>query len=272
METNCLDWKRIESAIRQEARRVGKQKKVAWVIDAIRELMKTCGPASSSRAMCVRIGTIILKETQTIIVPSCPMEYEYKDGRFSFGGVRSGISFLTERHILFVKKIKEILPDASPLFLVPDQEAMDPELSKAMKVAEEELAELMRKSTAATKQTMEHLGWKAEAMTSAIPGIVLKEKEAADWIAETKTLADRVRNDTIVRQDMYRALAQAAGNTRRMTEEEMIARTIRTASQYVALGRYAAEHGLLIVNHTTTNLKWYADAQAAVLHNPVSIY
>ncbi|MEK7193297.1 MAG: hypothetical protein AAB652_00740 [Patescibacteria group bacterium] len=271
METRNLDWQRIERAIKQEARRYNTENKVGWALEATKRVIDFSGPASSSRAMCVRIGKILLGDTQTIIVPSCPMHYAYENDRFAFAGVNPGVSFLTEKHIEFLKKITGVLPEAKPIILIPDQEANDPDLLGAMKISAEELAEVMYKSIEATKNAVEPLGWQAKAMTEAVPDLSEREKQAAEWIRESEEFTLRINNDTIARQAMYYALA-SAGRRAGMPVEEMVHRTIRTAAQYVAIGRYTAEKGYLVVSHTTTNLMWYFQTDAAVLHNPVSIY
>jgi len=102
-------------------------------------------------------------------------------------------------------------------------------------------------------------------MTKRFPDLRNLEEEISAEIEANPNLRPRITSDTIARQEMYQKIGV-------WDIEAMRKRTIATAAQYSALAKIAARDGLLICNHETVNLAWYNEYQAAVLHNPVSIY
>ena len=146
-----------------------------------------------------------------------------------------------------------------------DHEADDPALVRTVRKSREEFLKLLNGSIEKTREAVAPMGWRVEAMTKVILSLVEEEERVYQEIRANPAYKARMVSDTIKRMGMY----VKYGN---LSPEEMQERTARTSAQYVVLGRHAANHGFMICNHTTTNLSWYLQTEAAVLHNPVEIY
>ena len=216
--------------------------------------------------MLLRLGKILLAVSEpAIIVPACP-DYSHENGKYTFRSLRGGVSLLSEKHIDFLKQITAILPEAKVLFLLADHEADDPELCQVVGKTREEFADLVSESVRATRARIGGFGWKAELMTVLIPNLIAEEERISEWIANNPEFTRRIVSETISRGEMYCKI------NRSFTQKEKELRTIRTAAQYLALGQFVARNSHLVCNHTTTNLSWYLQTEAALIHNPVSIY
>jgi hypothetical protein len=217
-----------------------------------------------SNAMKYRIGASLLSGGK-IIAPACP-DYSHSNGRYTFDSVGDGVSLLTSLHIDFLHQVAEILPDCPIVILLADHEANDEALCEATGCTSAEFAQLISRSVANTAQAVELYGWQSIAMTAMIPDLVRQELINIELINSNPKLGQRIVTDTMARCDMYRQI------NARFTMEEMKARTIKTAAQYLAMGQFAAANGHIVCNHSTVNLCWYKEAGTAVLHNPVTVY
>ncbi len=103
-------------------------------------------------------------------------------------------------------------------------------------------------------------------MTKAIPDLTKREQSTALVLSANPSFKNRLKSETLQRVEMYQKIRRG------MSLLEMEQRTVHTAAQYVVMGQYAGEHRLLICNHATTNLGWYLQTEAGVLHNPVTVY
>lgn len=262
---DSINWRGIKIAVTQEARHKGKNADVDEALERLRGLTTICGTFSCSRKMLVRIGTRLLDKKLIILAPYCP-DYSNANGRYTFRELHGGLSLLAKMHIDFLQKVVEILPDAKPILLVADLEAEDGEIRRAVHKTREEFSALVACTLQATRKAIVSFGWQAEFMTTFLPDLALQEKEIAKWISENKAFNQRIATETVDRAEMYRKIRNS------FTTDEMIQRTVRTAAQYVAIGRYAHQQDFLICNHTTTNLSWYLQTGVAVLHNPISVY
>jgi hypothetical protein len=198
-------------------------------------------------------------------VPCCP-DYSHDGNRYTFQGLQGGISLLAEKHISFLRDISTLLPGTEITFLYADHEADDAELLRVTGKTKDEFTSLVRSSIVATEQRISSYGWTSCAMTDFMPDLVAEEERCYRWIAENPNFTQRIFSETVSRADMYLKIS------RTLTSSEMRERTMRTAAQYVAVGRFAAMRGCMISNHTTVNLAWYLQTDAAILHNPVCIY
>ncbi len=262
MQTST-DWRRVKAALRQAAQSV---ERVDELIPVLSSLVEKCGEPSRVSKMVIRIGKALLNPNCSIIAPCCP-DYTHNNGRYNFRGLNGGISLLAELHINFLRGIQALIPvDVRIRLLYADHEADDPELRAATGKTKDEFDSLVRSSILETRRFVAPLGWDVLPMTEVIPTLVDDEKEIADWLATDESFGSKLRSETGARADMYSRIKL------RWEWEEMLERTILTAAQYVALGRYAVENGQLVCNHTTTNLSWYLQTGAGVLHNPVSVY
>ncbi len=269
MDTAELNWRKICNAVRQGQREIANPRGLESVIDCLQQLIPKCGPASQTAQMCQRIGKIMSNENYSVLAPCCP-DYAHCDSRYIFGGLSGNVSLLAQKHISFLKEIRHLLPGANFVLLYADQESEDEALLQSTKTTREEFRGLVRKSVEQTRTEVAEFGWQVRMMTEEIPDITLEEKEVSDWIRNNLKFKIRINTETIYRAEMYWKIALSAG--KRFSAEEMTERTIRTAAQYVAVGRFASSKKSLVSNHTTVNLSWYLQTEAAVLHNPVDVY
>lgn len=264
---NGIDWRRVRRGVLQEARRTGKLDVAERVLTLLPTLIEQCGSASQHRRAIQRIALTLIQNdgAPSVIAPSCP-DYAYREGRYTFGGLGNDIALLTRMHVAFLLQVKELVPDMRVQILLADQEADDEELCRSCGIGSDEFRERVERSVVATRESVSVYGWTVSRFTDSVPTIVTDELAETQRLLADPSLRYRLTNDLISRAEMYARINP------RMCPEQMFARTARTAAQYVVLGRYAAAQGFLICNHTTTNLSWYGDTGAAVLHNPVSVY
>lgn len=256
--------KRNHSAICQYAKNHQLEDRVEPTLSVLKNILPILGPQSHSRVMINRIGIILLQETVTVVAPSCP-DYSHMNGRYNFNGVGTGLPLLSQLHIAFLDNLATNLPNANYEIVVADQEAEDTALCARTGLTQAEFSEKIHQSIKTTSEHLATRGWKVSAMTKRFPNLRYLENEVADEITNDAGLYDRIRSDTMARSNMYRSIGV-------QNFEDMRLRTIRTASQYGALARIAAREQILICNHETVNLGWYNRYNAAVLHNPISVY
>lgn len=256
--------KRNQSAIAQYARTNGLESNIERAFTALEAILPTLGPQSHSRVMLNRIGCILLQETVTVVAPSCP-DYSHVNGKYDFNGVGTGLPLLSQLHISFLDSLVTKLPNANYEIVVADQEAEDTALCARTCLTQTEFSEKIHQSIKATGEHLTTRGWKVSAMTKRFPDLRRLEQEVAEEITNDHDLCNRIRSDTVARSNMYQRIGV-------FDFEDMQLRTIRTASQYGALAQIAAQEQILICNHETVNLGWYNRYNAAVLHNPISVY
>jgi len=256
--------KRNRSAIAQYARTKGLESNVEYALIALEAILPTLGPQSHSRVMVNRIGTILLQETVTIVAPSCP-DYSHMNGKYDFNGVGTGLPLLSQLHISFLDSLVTKLPNANYEIVVADQEAEDTALCARTGLTQTQFSKKIHKSIEVTSDYLTTRGWRVSAMTERFPDLCRLEQEVAEEITNNRNLYNRIRSDTMARSNMYHSIGVH-------NFEDMQLRTIRTASQYGAMAQIAAQKQILICNHETVNLVWYNRYNAAVLHNPISVY
>jgi hypothetical protein len=176
-----------------------------------------------------------------------------------------GVSLLTSLHLQFLESLTRILPEARVRVLVADQEADDDALCKACGKSREQFRALVESSIRQTQLAVEGRGWRAEPFTGYLPDLAEAEQAVSARLLGDNELSYRLTRETIDRAGMYSRIGQ-------FSSREMLARTVRTAAQYIVLGQQVRKEAGIIINHTTTNLAWYAEADVAVVHNPVCVY
>lgn len=266
MQQTC-DYERLRKSLRQIARQLGYvPERSNGIPEQVERLVSLSGAGCYSRARLLKLGTALVRtQPAHILAPCCP-DYSHSGGRYNFQNLGGGVSLLATRHIDFLKRVAVVLPTARVTFLMADLEAEDADIRAAVRKERAEFQQLVEQSLHATRTAIQPSGWNAEMMTTFIPDLAMREKEIATWIHGNDGFRNRITTEAISRKEMYFRIKS------RYHAGEMEQRTIRTAAQYVALGRYAAEHGMVICNHTTTNLAWYAETEAGIIHNPVAVY
>ncbi len=262
---NNIDWGRMESFVRKEAKTKGKDALAGSVFESLKRICEVAGDFSCNRKMLVKVAKALLQDQVTIIAPCCP-DFSHEKGIYTLKSVSGGVSLLAQKHIAFLELIAGMLPEADVIVLLADQEANDKDLCHSVGKTVEEFAALITQSIKKTAQLVSPKRWKVFAMTEFIPDLADTESEMIDWIRSRCEFDSRLLLDTMARSDMYWKI------NRSFTTSQMQERTIRTAAQYIALGKYVSSCNYLVCNHTTVNLSWYLQTEAAVLHNPVSIY
>lgn len=255
------------AGIRQYARRVGKEDLVQPVLEVLSQLVPLCGEGSHAKQMVYRIGrTLVAQNCQpTILAPCCP-DYTHEAGQYTFRGLGTGVPLLAELHLMFLSQVIEVLPQATVIIMVADQEAEDTVLAVACGVSPNEFRERIHGSIQSIRERVVGLPIRVCAMTDVMPTLTSDEQAVAEWIRQTSQFRSRIDSEACQRAKMYRRIVSG------LTWKQMRERTIRTAAQYVALGRFANAQQMLICNHTTTNLSWYKETEVGVLHNPVQVY
>lgn len=262
-----MDTRRLATALKKEIRtnRSGIHTD-DHILERTTRLLSICGDGSQSQQMAFRIGQVLVRThcKPLVIAPYCP-DFSHKDGIYTFRSVGNGISLLGQLQIQFLSAVVQCLPGANILMLIADQESEDQEIYRASGITQEEMRAKIRDSIIATRAEVSQKGWRVEPMTSIIPNYHEREQQTIKRI-QNMGLASRLNTEMIQRASMYRRINPM------MSVDIMLQRTIRGAAQYLLVGEFVCESLALICNHTTTNLAWYKEANAAVLHNPVSIY
>lgn len=257
--------KRVRTALYQESKNNEQEDDIQEVYTKLEKILGLCGEASTTRKMATRLGSSILQGHSKVIVPSCP-DYGQKNGMYTFDGLGSGVSLLTQKHVVFLCKLQEVFPQLQPVLLIADLESDNLALCEAVGVSQDEFIHRLGKTLVATRELVSKYGWSVCNMTDLISDLRVKEVKAHQWISSRDDFVSRISVDTLSRVSMYQKV------NARFTMDEMRARTIRTAAQYVALGEYAATNDALVCNHTTVNLSWYLQTDVALVHNPISVY
>ncbi len=240
--------------------------RVSLVIDKLKLLLPECGEFSRTHMMRFRVGHCLLNNSvPTILAPACP-DYSHTNGRYDFRSVGRGVSLLAQHQISFLRRITPLIGACNVVILIADHEADDDGLCNAIHKTRDEFRDAIHSSIEAVNTEVAALGWRGVAMTAFVPTLISDEAREMTRISGASELQARIDVDTQARRSMYHKLNC-------FDQNEMRQRTIRTASQYVAMGEFAGKHNYLVANHTTVNLaSWYSRTPAAVLHNPVTVY
>ncbi len=260
-----VDWKRVYSALAQRARanQVAPER-VSEVVERLKKILLLCGPASAGRKVLQRIGFALLSDRPRIIAPACP-DYSHYDGKYTFRRLNNGVSLLARKQIDFLRAAQQVLAEVEVTITVADQEAEDESLRKSVGESIESFRAKVRETIEAITAEVRQDGWRVATMTNVIPEFSTQEEFWIERIRGDKELVTQITTDSIARSEMYSRIAL-------FTAEQMFARTLRTAAQYLVLGTWAQNTDTLIANHTTTNLAWYLRTGAGILHNPIAVY
>jgi hypothetical protein len=207
----------------------------------------------------------LLEDNPNIIVPCCP-DYTNHNGLYNFQGLNGGVSLLAEKHIQFLEKVVKVIPDLDVLFVIADLESEDEGLRNAVKMDKSQFDQKVNSSLVALNLRLSVLGWRADFMTNLILDLFNQEELEKKRLIDDVSFALRLKSETAGRVEMYQKI------NLEMSFEQMFSRTVRTAAQYIILGKFANQNKKMICNHTTTNLSWYLKTGAAVLHNPIKVY
>ena len=260
---NCR--RALGATLSHYAKSIGKADQVTALLAKLQELVKIIGQESRNERVLFALGTALLADQKTVIVPVCP-DYSHNGWRYTFEGLNGGVSLVTQKHLEFLLAVKEIFPDLQVIFLMADHEADDEAICCKVGKTRDEFQRLVLQSAEATRCLMAPLGWQSHLMTELIPDLVVQEAKIAAELTGDEALSQGLRQDAVSREDLSRLIYHA------FTREEVFTRTVRTAAQYKAMGQFVAGRNYLVCNHTTVNLRWYVETDAALLHNPVRIY
>lgn len=260
------DWSKTRKALSQQLRQTPDLMRLEFAMELLPQVIQLCGEHSRHRRMVLKIARALSVERPTIYAPCCP-DYSHDGQRYNFRGLGSGVSLLAEKHLEFLaERVSPLLPRARIIFLIADQEADDPDLVTAAGISHAEFMRRIQLSLDALRVRTAAYGWEAGFMTEQIPGLREQEAMFAQALRSDQAKSARIQTETLARSPMYRMIRP------NMAVPQMLERTIRTAAQYLIMGELAARQNALICNHTTTNLAWYGETGAALLHNPISVY
>lgn len=268
-----MNWNRIRTYLFQQQQ---DSEKVADVLQQLKHIHSVCGDFTKSRQKLQSIGLTLLHEADpTILVPTCP-DFSHEDGKYTFRSLESGIPLLAQKHITFLKELAEHV-SFTCVFLVADLESRDQKLRNAVGLSESDFLEKVRGTQEKLHESVSQYGWSASMMSAYFPE--LEEVERVHEREITRSAHDpkasqyaEIRRRIEYQVDQRTLLYETIDPN--MGIEDMAQRTVRTASQYVAIGNLAQQRSHIICNHTTTSLCWYwhKEQKPAVLNNPVTIY
>lgn len=268
MEPISIEWKRVQTALFQEARRRQiPTEKVEATLSILPEIIGLCGTYSQSRKMAVRVGRVLIgTDAPEFVVPTCPA-YPNRSGRYhKVYTLGSGVSLLTKLHLPFLERLAKAVPTARITILVADFEAEDRIIRRATGLTREAFVQRVRSTAEATAALMRPHGWNAALFSEFLPNFAERRLEAIGWIRSVPAFLPQLQADTLARRDFYRLYYPCANAS------QMIARTVKAAAEYTVLGNEAAGRGQIVVNHSTTSLAWYLRTDVALLHNPVRTF
>ncbi|MDQ3076879.1 MAG: hypothetical protein M3Q63_02400 [bacterium] len=254
---NEINWVNIKKFLIQQNKLLAYPKLDSEIQKLSETLMKMsviCGEFSKNKKMIHRIGVCLLNDVTTIMVPVC-QDYTAKS---DFGEIPP----LVKRHVPFLNEMKELLPSIKIMFLLDDQEAYDEKLCLSIGKSQTEFLQCITNSLKATREYISPMGWSAFTTTDMIQDSLEKEKDAIEYLSGIQ-FKQRFITETTRQADRYLKVHLS------ITFEDMCKRSIKNAAQYVVLGNCAASHKYLLCTHTTINLNWYLQTQAAVLHDAV---
>lgn len=258
---------RLSKALGQSARNNNSAAILPAVIESLSAIIPLCGQSTNTRKAALRLGEVMLANNKLkVIAPCCP-DWSHQDGAYTFRGLNSGISLMAWHQIRFLRSIQETL--SIPLevkIAYPDQEVDDKHLLEWSQGDEQLFQKKIDSSILTTRAEVQKDGWQVCAMSEFLPDFRRQEEKVKAELRQNEKVRARIISETMHRMELYKKIH------RDITPDEAIERTIRGASHYIILGKYAVANKVAISNHTTTNLSWYNETGAGLLHNPVNVY
>lgn len=254
---NEINWKSIYKFLSQENKGLENPRPefdIQKIHDALIKISELSGEFSKNKKMLQKIGSCLLKNTNTIMVPVC-QDYTSKS---DFGNVPP----LVKKHLSFLKDIQAVLPSIKIMFLLDDQEAYDEKLCRSIGKTQAEFLQCIQNSLSETREFIRPMGWSAFTTTETIQDSLEREIDSIDYLSGEQ-FKQRFVTETSRQAERYLKVHLT------ITFEEMCRRSIKNAAQYVVLGNFAASHNYILCTHTTINLSWYLQTKAAILHDAV---
>lgn len=249
------NFSRTASFLRQYARSNNIiESKVDEVKRQLQSFISLTGEYSHSRVMLNKLGAALFQEEGRVFVPLC---HTWGD-RSEFGNT---LSPFVQKHIDFLKAICEVAPHLKPVFLVSDTEVCDNLLLRSLGKDSTELLFAIKRERDSIQESVRPFGWQAQLVTEYISDFEDRESSARKELQDAAELRSHLTTLTLNRWRFYKKMSV-------VNPQEKLSRTIQVAAQYLAFGKYAKEQGALIVTHTTTNVMWYREGGAVVIHNP----
>lgn len=254
-------WSSLAHTLSGEARNRQPHRQVAEVMVWLRIIADS--GSEYGKAGLLDLGrTMLFSPAPTILAPCCP-DYGHKDGQYDFSGLHGGVSLLAQRQIEFLTGLTAQRLQLPVCLIYADQEAEDTELCGVVQQTRESFIGLVESSIRQTSRVVP-TDWRVRKFSEILPHLSTEEKvEGQRLLCEEAAVINR---DTHARRIMYERINP------RFTWEQMQHRTARTAAQYLILGRWAAQNGYIISNHTTVNLQWYRKTGVGLIHNPIKVY
>lgn len=240
-QNNLLEYPRLDSDIE-------------ILYETLIKISEICGEFSKNKKMIQKIGFYLLNDSTTVLVPVC-QDYTSKS---DFGQIPP----LVKRHVKFLKNMEVLLPSIKIIFLLDDQEAYDEKLCHSVGKSRTEFLQCILNSLTATREYVTSMGWLVFTTTEMIKDSFEREKNTIEYLSGIQ-FKQRFITETARQADRYLRVHLS------ITFEEMCKRSIKNAAQYVVLGNWAASHRYLLCTHTTINLNWYLQTEAAILHDAV---
>lgn len=254
-------WSSLAHTLSDEARKRRPHRQVEEVMAWLRIIAES-GSEYSKTGLLALGRTMLFSPTPIILAPCCP-DYGHMNGEYNFSGLRGGVSLLAQRQINFLQKLSDQGLELPISLIYADQEAEDGELCRVVQQTREAFIDLVESSIRETSLVVPS-DWRVGKFSEMMPDLLTDETaEAQRLMLEEVPVVNR---DTHARRTMYERINP------QFTWGQMLYRTARTAAQYLILGRWAAQNGYIISNHTTVNLQWYRKTGVGLIHNPIKVY
>ena len=260
-------WPKIRSNISYHAGKLGKSaEEIEATLKQLHALALACSSYSQQRKMAQCIGQLLLESdgAPLIYAPCCADYRNTTDGKtdFSAAGLGMGIPPLALQQIRFLQRIQEIVPQARPILLMPDQEGSKHEKARARGLTEEEIRDRICASAQALQKHVEGTGIAVSLFSVLMPNVVERELcVAEELLADPKALY--VINDMAHSRASYYHQMDS-----RMIYADRSRLQARSAAQYVVLGQFAAQKRALLCSYNQESIPWYNRTEAVILSAP----
>ncbi len=256
---NDINWIGVKKFLIKQNKLLAYQKsdsEIDLLHKTLIKISEICGEFSKNKKMVQKIGLYLLNGPTTIMVPVC-QDYTSKS---DFGKIPP----LVKRHVRFLKDIELLLPSIKIMFLLDDQEAYDEKLCNSIGKSQAEFLQCVLNSLTATRKYVAKMGWSVFTTTEIIKDSLEREKNTVEYLSGVQ-FKQRFIIETARQVDRYLKVHLS------ITFEEMCKRSIKNAAQYIVIGNWAAAQKYLLCTHTTINLNWYLQTEAAILHDAVPL-
>lgn len=240
-----IPWKRVTKAIRQRCAHTHPNS--AHLENTLKSISAVVDDWFLSRPTMTAVGEVVAcKKTDPVDIVS-PVCFNSTN----MWQKMNQPSELVEKHLLFIRKLRNCMNIGSTTFLFPVHASYQTENDTLF-------AQNLMKATAGAYDD----DYTCTFMHEAIPLIANMEKAQREFISHDSEMIMSAEKLCGMRSRYYSNIG--------IPKEDWLAKTISTMAEYRALGMWAKRNNLLICTHTTHNISCYKSVGAPFLHNKVT--